>query len=830
MFAPPEEFQDTGAKLERESSSIPLTRKDDIESEQSDAAAGVDDMVYLDARVGYDTRTSFPVDTICSVRTLVDSSSEHLSDIEAVSEYDATAPEQSLAQSTLEKQVSDRKEKHVPPKSEIILPKVFDITLSEAKTACGDMSSSASTKLTKPLTPEPAFSKPASGLKPKVKPVTLSDDPKTSNVDRKSSAEGEHHLEGQRIEAIDRKYTFQCYSSRSTDGKVKVVVKTVYGTDSSCKTSSVSESAQSRADYKKNEDSCTETIFKHSGAASFSASEQSTSKKSTESRASSRTVSHVERKRSKSACDSRRTAYPERAVTSSEGRRRVERELSLADLGFDLSSPIIHEVVNVPNKTAIFGIIYKRILEREEPDYILFLQEDEVPCHHIVLSCYTLQFNRTPSIRSVRLPHKDIQLGILKLIYDWMTLSNEASARLFSKDNVLRIFRGARVMGVKQLEEQCWAYMDSNLLFNEFSAIPLFLEAIRLEEAPIVDLMLQRISRVFLTFVATSDFLNLTYQELYPIINSTYICVNFELDVLLSVVRWLMHDWDNRKVYDEVIMNLIRFGLIMPQTLVLLAQDIHFPEVMEIMRNPAVDNMRMEGLTYSVYRFWPVNTERERYEGMRELISEQPKPRYFYKRTISYYNSYHQFLLYLERIRNSTIEHATLMNNLVFHPQANTGDDLSRSLASAIHSMPSNEEAHPSSPGLSGLGTVALHFSPSDTRSAPPCLMSARGEGSHFHEAFYVDPDHSGHCTPTGARSPSHAQTTTLELVEYKRRQPHGQIGDTNQPPSMGHSSKDPDAVGKRPASAYFRPFVPHSDDSDDGDEEPAKDADRKEK
>lgn len=78
----------------------------------------------------------------------------------------------------------------------------------------------------------------------------------------------------------------------------------------------------------------------------------------------------------------------------------------------------------------------------------------------------------------------------------------------------------------KELEEQCWAFIDNDELFSEDTAFLLYLEAKKIGNTAVMELMVPRIMKFFLMLVSTKDFLELSVDELCLLLKSNYICVN----------------------------------------------------------------------------------------------------------------------------------------------------------------------------------------------------------------------------------------------------------------------------------------------------------------
>ncbi|ALC49628.1 CG14785 [Drosophila busckii] len=118
------------------------------------------------------------------------------------------------------------------------------------------------------------------------------------------------------------------------------------------------------------------------------------------------------------------------------------------------------------------------------------------------------------------------------------------------------------VLQIPELLRQLWASLEKMEFFNEDTAYKVYLEARRHPQAKILrELMLTRISRVYLCIVSSASFLDFSEQELVHVLNNCYLSVNSEIEIFLSVVLWLEHNWHERKDCAERVMTGVRFGL-----------------------------------------------------------------------------------------------------------------------------------------------------------------------------------------------------------------------------------------------------------------------------
>lgn len=95
------------------------------------------------------------------------------------------------------------------------------------------------------------------------------------------------------------------------------------------------------------------------------------------------------------------------------------------------------------------------------------------------------------------------------------------------------------------------------------------------------------------------------------------------MEVLMSAVRWLMHDWDGRKQHMLEVLKCVRFGLIAPWQLIDVKRNPENPEFMELMSYPEVQMMVDDGLAYEFSVHLHKSSVKRFTDGTREQISLQ---------------------------------------------------------------------------------------------------------------------------------------------------------------------------------------------------------------
>ncbi|XP_001963889.3 uncharacterized protein LOC6503944 [Drosophila ananassae] len=161
----------------------------------------------------------------------------------------------------------------------------------------------------------------------------------------------------------------------------------------------------------------------------------------------------------------------------------------------------------------------------------------------------------------------------------------------------------ARVVAdeIPELLRQLWSSLEKMEFFNEDTAFKAYLEARRHPQARILrELMLTRISRVFLCIVSSTFFLDFTEHELTHILRNCYLSVNSEIEIFLSVVLWLEHNWYERRECAERILAQVRFGLMPTWYLATLDRANRCRHFSRVIQSPGVQRMIAQGLEDAV--------------------------------------------------------------------------------------------------------------------------------------------------------------------------------------------------------------------------------------
>lgn len=237
------------------------------------------------------------------------------------------------------------------------------------------------------------------------------------------------------------------------------------------------------------------------------------------------------------------------------------KEFSLKKLGVDskeLPSQFF-ENYQIPSyeKLTEYNIRNKRAC-----DMTIIIGKETFKCHSVVLKVYTEYFVKLEmsgfSLEVIELPIDQVSIDAFREIYDWMLNEDFEIPRVKFAD----IFRTAIFLKVKDLVKECMAIIDDKLIIGEREAVSIFLEAKKINCKLLQSHMIKKISKIFLTFVASLDFLELNFEEVYEFFKSNWIAVNSEMDMLYVALRWLEYEWPKRQNCVKKLFKLIKFEVI----------------------------------------------------------------------------------------------------------------------------------------------------------------------------------------------------------------------------------------------------------------------------
>nr|CAD7458901.1 unnamed protein product [Timema tahoe] len=300
---------------------------------------------------------------------------------------------------------------------------------------------------------------------------------------------------------------------------------------------------------------------------------------------------------------------------SKEGHRKQKKKsrgskkntMDLESFGYTLNKPVDFTNLILPSKVSLKEKILNRVLNCVHPDCLVCVGDIEFGCHLTLLQSYSLYFDSNGNSVQCNVEWCEqaylnvTNLSAFATVYQWM-LSNQDSYKHLNKNNVFEMYLASQYLKIHELEDQCWCLMSMEDVCRGDIALKLFLKAIRKEIKEIADVMLPRIGEFFLPFVGKRKFLDLPLEELVILLSSDHLSVHCEMEVFMSGVRWLMHDWERRKKHAPELMRCVRFGLIEPWQLVDINRNPSNPEFLRVTSIPEVRAQIEDGLSYSVIR------------------------------------------------------------------------------------------------------------------------------------------------------------------------------------------------------------------------------------
>ncbi|XP_058835492.1 kelch repeat and BTB domain-containing protein 2-like [Topomyia yanbarensis] len=238
-------------------------------------------------------------------------------------------------------------------------------------------------------------------------------------------------------------------------------------------------------------------------------------------------------------------------------------------------------------------LIEKRLNEFKHTDIRIRIGETLFDCHTLLLQCFSEVFDELGNIPEVELPEEKVTQEAFQLIYDWL-LSQKP---VVQREHFVEVFVAAEYLRIPALINQCWTCVDDTEALMEDRAFRLYTEAIPFQHTVLQNMMLRRICKFFLTLVASDEFLHLPIEDLTILLNSNYIGVFSEADVLYAAAVWLIGEWESRSKYVSVVMKLVRFPLMSQSLLSNLIKCEEDERIHGILQHDATKNLAIQALT-----------------------------------------------------------------------------------------------------------------------------------------------------------------------------------------------------------------------------------------
>lgn len=244
-----------------------------------------------------------------------------------------------------------------------------------------------------------------------------------------------------------------------------------------------------------------------------------------------------------------------------------EPERSIAELGFETRE--FNSIEGCAKFPAFLTSIERMIKETQYIDTQVIVGCETFHCHMIVLKSYSSYFanlerNKEINCERIELPENQVTPIAFHIIYEWMLSDENHLPRL----NFAETYKAAKFLNIFELLCQFMSIIDNPNVITEREALSIFLEAIDVNEKDLKRFMVNKLSKIFLTFVASWEYLMLSIEEIQVIFNSNRLAINSELDMLFSAIRWLQHDWPLRKKSIANLLNSVRFTQILSWQLV----------------------------------------------------------------------------------------------------------------------------------------------------------------------------------------------------------------------------------------------------------------------
>ncbi|XP_055355141.1 kelch-like protein diablo [Paramacrobiotus metropolitanus] len=193
-------------------------------------------------------------------------------------------------------------------------------------------------------------------------------------------------------------------------------------------------------------------------------------------------------------------------------------------------------------------------------------QSPRVPCHRSVLSVHSVYF-RTMFLSGMKeSKQKVIQLhniphAVLSELIDYCYMAD----LLLTENNVQSLLIAAMFLDIVPVMDACWKFMEDHMHVKNCLMLYCFASSDAHKNSALADKAKELVLRHFMSISQGQDFLEVPKNTVIDLICSDRLWVPREDDVMVAVVRWLQHDFEQRRGHFWQILQNIRQSYLSPQ-------------------------------------------------------------------------------------------------------------------------------------------------------------------------------------------------------------------------------------------------------------------------
>ncbi|XP_017869969.1 PREDICTED: uncharacterized protein LOC108618458 [Drosophila arizonae] len=249
--------------------------------------------------------------------------------------------------------------------------------------------------------------------------------------------------------------------------------------------------------------------------------------------------------------------------------------------------------------------VVRRLNPKPKYTVTIIIGTTEVVCDLELLQRNTDFFCRGKHGMAYGLPACDVSVEAFISIYKWMAKPNQ----IILPPMLMSVFKAAMYLRIKVLIDQFMDEFSDPYTAREEIGFHMFFGLHKMNlYMPFRKTM--RVHKYFLTLIGTDEYIDLWPNALVSLLNSPYICVNSEMEVLIAVIIWLSHDYKSRCSHTDQLMNCVRFDSIPLEAVLQMRQKcaisgmgrlLYFPEIEKYLKFAPSHN---NNVRYCNRRIW----------------------------------------------------------------------------------------------------------------------------------------------------------------------------------------------------------------------------------
>ncbi|XP_030378922.1 uncharacterized protein LOC115627407 [Scaptodrosophila lebanonensis] len=236
-------------------------------------------------------------------------------------------------------------------------------------------------------------------------------------------------------------------------------------------------------------------------------------------------------------------------------------------------------------------------MKKKPADCTVIIGGSYFSCNLEVLQLHCDYFDHGRPGMAFGLPECKVSGEAFFTAYSWMM----QPSTIVRPDQIVPLYFVAKYLRIDELLKQYRTIFKSASVMREEIGFHVFLGHRKWNVVLSHHVSLKNVQKYYLTLIGRPEFYELYGSDIIALLSSNSICVNSELEVLLSAIIWLLHHWKNHHEWLDSILKCVHFNLIPREALCHFVQHPSGKELNHITAHPLFLNHLADTHTNSNY-------------------------------------------------------------------------------------------------------------------------------------------------------------------------------------------------------------------------------------